>query len=96
MIIIFSDNNYYMNFKVNGVYVVIEILNDVSFSANCCKVIGVYRDYELAMKFTSPNRYIKGPIPIYDDNFRTFKPRTLDPLITKFNLNPDDDLMDIC
>lgn len=71
----------------NGLYVIIEIQNDVIFSDNSYKIVGIFRSFENAKNYLGPNRFIKGPFSISDDIIPPSYPKIIDPQISYPNPN---------
>ena len=76
----FGRENFINN--ENSVYVVVEILPNIISTEHTVKIVGVYRSHENASSASlkGSNRYVKGPLIIFDDFVK--------PIFPKIQTNP--------
>jgi hypothetical protein len=64
-----NPSNFNFNFQKDQYYVIIEKSNSLTIIDDSIKIIGICKDYESAKKYLTPNRIIKGPVPLLDFKF---------------------------
>ena len=61
-------------FNPTGVYVVLELSDQINTMGVGIKVIGVYSTISQAKLYITPERILKGPIPYYDNSVHYNEP----------------------